>query len=43
MADHLYFCSRIRSNQFLDIFGPVGTTGWPGVVALRDACMVGRA
>lgn len=40
MADHFYCRDRIRSNNFLQISDPVGIIGWPGVAALRDACLV---
>lgn len=43
MADHFYCRDRIRSKNFLHIFGPLGSIGWLGIAALRDACLVGHA
>lgn len=43
MANHFYCRDRIRSNNFLDISTLLGSIGWFGVAALRDAWLVIRA
>lgn len=43
MAAHFYDRYEIRRNSFPNISGSIGTTGWPGVAASCDACLVGFA
>lgn len=43
MAEHFYRRDKIRSNSFSHISGSIGITGWLGVAACCDACLVTAA